>query len=123
MGKKSKVNPSGGLVYSTQDGRMCPQCLRAVSSCLCDVDHSTNTGSKFVYVQREVKGRGGKAVTIIKGLPLNLYDLKELSSKLKRQCGVGGSVKKGTIEIQGDQRQKLLDLLQKEGYSVKFSGG
>ena len=74
-------------------------------------------------VSREVKGRGGKAVSVVSGLPLNKTDLKNLASELKRRCGTGGSVKNNDIIIQGDQRDLLVALLLEKGYKVKKAGG
>jgi translation initiation factor 1 len=76
-----------------------------------------------VRLSRETKGRGGKAVTIVRGLPLAPAELKALAKALKQRCGVGGSVKDDTIEIQGDQRQLLKAELEKRGYLVKLAGG
>ena len=77
----------------------------------------------IVRLARETKGRGGKGVTLITGLPLADDALKELASKLKQTCGTGGTVKDGVIEIQGDQREKLSAWLQKAGYKTKLAGG
>ena len=74
-------------------------------------------------IRRETKGRGGKAVTLIAGIPLPADELKTLAKKLKKICGSGGSVKGQLIEIQGDQRERCKETLEKAGYSVKFSGG
>jgi translation initiation factor 1 len=76
-----------------------------------------------VRLSRETKGRGGKAVTLVRGLPLAPAELKTLAKALKQRCGVGGSVKDDTIEIQGDQRHILKVELEKRGYSVKLAGG
>lgn len=75
------------------------------------------------YLHRESKGRGGKTVTLVKNLVLSEADLKELSKKLKRACGTGGTIKDGVIEIQGEHRQKIADVMQKMGYKVKIAGG
>ena len=74
-------------------------------------------------LRRETKGRGGKAVSIVTGLPLAGSELKALARALKQRCGVGGAVKGDEIEIQGDQRQILQAELEKRGYTVKISGG
>ena len=74
-------------------------------------------------LRRETKGRGGKAVSIVTGLPLAGTELKALAKALKQRCGVGGAVKGDEIEIQGDQRQILQAELEKRGYTVKISGG
>ncbi|MEO5887558.1 MAG: translation initiation factor [Anaerolineales bacterium] len=76
-----------------------------------------------IYLHRESSGRGGKAVTLVKNLMLSANDLKALAKKLKHECGTGGTVKDGVIEIQGEQRQKITDVLQKLGYKVKIAGG
>ncbi len=80
-------------------------------------------GGGVVRVRREVKGRKGKTVTTITGVPLDEEGLNELASALKRQCGTGGSVKDGVIIIQGDHCDALIPLLQKRGYTVKRAGG
>jgi len=85
--------------------------------------HSSPPGDGKVRIRRETKGRGGKAVTTISGLSLPAKDLKALGSELKRLCGTGGSVKDGTIEIQGDQRERLLEALRQRGFDVKLAGG
>ena len=76
-----------------------------------------------VYLHRESSGRAGKAVTLVKKLILSEDDLKALAKKLKQECGTGGTVKDGVIEIQGEHREKIADVLQKLGYKVKNAGG
>ena len=76
-----------------------------------------------VYLHRESSGRAGKAVTLVKKLILSEDDLKALAKKLKQECGTGGTVKDGVIEIQGELREKIADVLQKLGYKVKIAGG
>ena len=76
-----------------------------------------------VYLHRESSGRAGKAVTLVKKLILSEDDLKALAKKLKQECGTGGTVKDGVIEIQGEHREKIADVLQKLGYKVKIAGG
>lgn len=75
------------------------------------------------YLHRESKGRGGKTVTMVKELVLSESDMKALAKKLKRTCGSGGTIKDGVIEIQGEHRQKIADVLRKQGYQVKIAGG
>jgi len=75
------------------------------------------------YLHRESGGRGGKVVSIVKNLTLSEDDMKSLAKKLKQECGTGGTVKDGLIEIQGEHRQKMADVLQKFGYKVKIAGG
>jgi translation initiation factor 1 len=76
-----------------------------------------------VRVGREVSGRGGKAVSVITGLPLGADALEALATRLKKLCGAGGAVRNGTIEIQGEHRDRLVAELQKLGYQAKRSGG
>ena len=76
-----------------------------------------------VYLHRESSGRAGKAVTLVKKLILSEEALKALAKKLKQECGTGGTVKDGVIEIQGEHREKIADILQKLGYKVKIAGG
>ena len=115
-------NSSSRLVYSTAVGRLCPQCQRPVAQCVCGKDRPQPSGDSIVRLHRQTKGRGGKAVTIIRGLSLTDPELKTLAKRLKQKCGVGGAVKEGTIEIQGDQRQLLQAELKKEGFTVKLAG-
>ncbi len=76
-----------------------------------------------VYLHRDSKGRGGKAVTLVKKLVLSEDDMKELAKKLKQVCGSGGTVKADVIEIQGEHREKIAETLRKLGYKVKIAGG
>lgn len=76
-----------------------------------------------IYLHRESKGRGGKGVTLVKGLVLSEGDLIALAKKLKQACGSGGTIKDGIIEIQGEQREKIADVLRQLGYKVKIAGG
>lgn len=111
------------LVYSTDGGRLCPQCHRPVAECVCGKDRPAYTGDGIVRLQRETKGRGGKAVTVVSGVPLVGDELKALAKSLKQKCGVGGALKGENIEIQGDQRDTIKAELEKRGYTVKISGG
>ncbi|MFI4912774.1 MAG: translation initiation factor Sui1 [Sedimentisphaeraceae bacterium JB056] len=119
----SRKNNTGGLVYSTEHGRMCPGCGQPEGKCQCSGLNIIPKGDGIVRVGRETKGRKGKGVTVITGLPLGGDDLKKLSTKLKNKCGCGGTVKDHVIEIQGDKRDQLVDELSKMGYKVKKSGG
>ena len=76
-----------------------------------------------VYLHRESKGRGGKTVTLVKGLALSDDDLKSLAKRLKQACGTGGTLKDGVIEIQGDQRDRFKAVLEEMGFKVKRVGG
>lgn len=113
---------SNGLVYSTETGRLCPGCGETVSACRCKKQQQP-VGDGVVRISRQTKGRKGAGVSIITGLPLAEAELKALGKKLKQKCGTGGTVKGGVIEIQGDQRQKLVELLREEGFKPKLAGG
>ena len=80
-------------------------------------------GDGIVRVERSTKGRKGKGVTLITGLPLEGIPLKELAKKLKQKCGTGGTVKNGVIEIQGDHRDLLVEQLKTLGYKAVKAGG
>jgi translation initiation factor 1 len=115
-------NTSGGLVYSTEGGRMCPACRRPVAQCTCR-QAAVPAGDGIVRVQRETKGRGGKAVTVVRGAPVDAAALVKLGQELTAACGSGGTVKDGTIEVQGDHAEKVVALLQQRGWRVKRAGG
>ena len=80
-------------------------------------------GDGIVRVQRETKGRGGKAVTVVRGVPLDAAALAKLGQELKAACGSGGTVKDGTIEVQGDHVEKVMAWLSQRGLRVKRAGG
>jgi translation initiation factor 1 len=115
---------SGGLVYSTDSGRMCPGCRQAVTDCTCKAAAAARPkGDGTVRVSCETKGRGGKAVTVIRGLDLDAAALAALGKRLRTACGAGGAVKEGVLEVQGDHRSRVVDCLKAEGWTVKLAGG
>lgn len=109
-------------VYSTDRGRLCPSCHSAITQCHC-ADLPLSADGSAVRVHREVKGRNGKPVSIIRGLSLNKSELKRLCQTLKKGCGVGGSVIEGNILIQGDHRDKIISLLAAADIPAKLGGG
>ncbi len=115
------------VVYSTELGRLCPECQKPKQHCACQQLKKTTAASKttdgIVRIQRQTKGRNGKPVCVISGLPLNAEALNTLAKALKQNCGSGGAVKDGCIEIQGDKREQLKQLLEAMGFVVKLSGG
>lgn len=115
--------PAGGLVYSTDAGRMCPQCRQAIAACVCKPAKPAATGDGIARVSRETKGRGGKSVTLVKGLALDEAALASLGKRLRTACGSGGTVKAGVIEVQGDHAERVAEALKSEGFQVKRSGG
>jgi translation initiation factor 1 len=120
------VNPQGGLVYSTESGRMCPVCRLPVAQCQCrkaQAAAAVPASDGVVRVFFETKGRGGKGVTVIRGLGLDEAALVALGKQLKSACGVGGTAKAGVIELQGEHRERVMALLKAQGRVVKKAGG
>ncbi len=113
----------GGLVYSTELGRTCPDCRRPLADCRCRARQAAPAGDGIVRVARETKGRKGAGVTVVTGLPLDHAGLGALARELKRRCGSGGTAKDGRIEIQGDHRDVLMTELRQRGFTVKRVGG
>lgn len=117
-----KSSSNGGLVYSTDGGRMCPECRRPLSECACK-PKAMPIGDGVVRVSRQTKGRGGKSVTLIKGLALDPTALALLGKQLRTACGSGGTVKDGVIEVQGDHCERIMSELTKHGHNAKRIGG
>ena len=109
-------------VYTSQSGRICPNCGKPVDDCNCK-KAARVPGDGVVRILRDSKGRKGKTVTLITGLPLADDALHILLSELKRRCGTGGALKDGVLEIQGDHRETLLAELKKRGFKTKIAGG
>jgi len=114
---------SSGLVYSTDSGRMCPQCRQPQAQCNCRLTVKRPEGDGIVRVSRQTKGRAGKGVTLVKGMDLGDAALNVLGKQLKTACGSGGTVKDGVIEVQGDHVERVMDMLKALGHSVKRAGG
>ncbi|MEK7381264.1 MAG: translation initiation factor Sui1 [Gemmatimonadota bacterium] len=110
---------SGGLVYSTQHGQLCPRCRRSATECSCARTAAPAPGDGIVRIRLDTKGRRGKGVTTISGVPLPAAGLSALGSKLKRLCGSGGTTRDGVIEIQGDHRERLTRELAGSGWKIK----
>jgi translation initiation factor 1 len=117
-----KSSSTGGLVYSTDGGRMCPECRQPVTGCTCKAN-AASKGDGVVRVSRQTKGRGGKSVTLVKGLALDAVALAALGKQLRTACGSGGTVKDGVIEIQGDHVKLVMEALVKQGHRPKRAGG
>lgn len=121
MSRKRKSNI--GVVYSTEEGKICPACGHPQRRCSCKQVQCFSKGDGIVRISRQTKGRKGKGVTLINGLPLAPSELKTMAKQLKQKCGTGGTVKSDVIEIQGDHRRQLKDFLTEQGYTVKLAGG
>ncbi len=109
------------LVYSDEIGANCPACGKVLKNCICK--QKTSKGDGRIRVERQTKGRKGKGVSLISGLPLVEKELKIIAKELKQRCGCGGTVKNGIIEIQTDQRDLLIAELEKRGYQARKAGG
>ncbi len=114
--KLNSLSDLGGFVFSTNSEE-------DFSSFNEDAKETPPPEEQYLEAHFSNKGRGGKTVTLIKGFQGNEYDLKALAKLLKTKCSVGGSVKEGEIIIQGNFRDKIIDILKKEGYHVKRVGG
>lgn len=124
-----------GLVYSTEKGRLCPDCSQPIAKCECSRVKSSAGSSRgaappknpvprdgIVRVGQETKGRKGKGVTLVLGVPVAPAELADLCTRLKKKCGSGGAVKEGVIEIQGDHRDTIVDELTALGWTAKRMG-
>ena len=113
------------IVYRTDVGRVCPGCRRPIAQCACTDRRGRplRPATGAVRVSRVTQGRGGKAVSVISGLPLDEAALAVLARELKQRCGSGGTVREGTIEIQGEHRDTLVAELTRRGYAARRAGG
>jgi len=118
-----KKTHSEHIVYSTEQGRFCPKCHKPIDRCICKQKKHNTPNDGVVRIGRETKGRKGKGVTLIRGVPLQTTALQTFAKQLKKKCGSGGTVKDGVIEIQGDHRERLLEEIKKKGWIVKLAGG
>ena len=121
-GKRSKSGDGRGLVWSSEHGRMCPDCDRPLAACACRRAGGPPRDG-VVRVGRETQGRRGKGVTVVTGVPLAGAELALLARQLKQRCGSGGTVRDGVIEIQGEHRDLLVRELEGRGWTVRRSGG
>jgi translation initiation factor 1 len=110
-----------GLVWDSDQGRMCPRCRKALAKCACGEELCAPSGDGIVRVRREV--RNGKTLTVVMGVPYRKAELEALGKQLKAKCGTGGTVKDGVIEVQGDHREVVVAELGKKGLVVKLAGG
>jgi len=102
---------------------MCPGCRQASSACICKLAKTPSASDGVVRVSRSTKGRGGKTVTLVKGLALDEVALIQLGKQIKAACGSGGTVKDGVIEVQGDHCERVMQALSSQGFVAKRAGG
>jgi translation initiation factor 1 len=114
--------PARSLVYSTELGRTCPACRQSLAECRCRNTSTRIVGDGNVRVGRESKGRGGKVVTLVSGLPVTGAELAMLATALKKRCSTGGTVKDAVIEIQGEHRDVIVAELLARGFKAKRAG-
>ncbi|MEQ3697612.1 MAG: stress response translation initiation inhibitor YciH [Pseudomonadales bacterium] len=110
------------VVYSTDSGRMCPECQQPEAKCRCKAVEAVSLTDGVVRVRLDRK-RKGAGVSQIEGLGIAGAELKKLAKELKAKCATGGAIKDGVVEIQGDHRERLKQLLEAKGYAVKLAGG
>jgi len=121
LSTRMKQPSNSSLVYSTDGGRACPGCRQPVAQCACRASAPV-AGDGVVRVSRQSKGRGGKTVTLVKGLALDAMALALLGKQLRTACGSGGTVKDGVIEVQGDHCDLVMAALVEQGHQPKRSG-
>jgi translation initiation factor 1 len=115
---------SSHLVYSTEGGRVCEACRQPLTACQCAAMQKERLrGDGRVRVSREVASRGGKTVTVVRGLAMTDEQIAALGKRLRNACGAGGTARDGVLEVQGDHVDRVLALLTKEGLSAKRGGG
>ncbi len=103
---------------------MCPVCRQPLGACVCGSRPTPRAaGDGIVRVSRESKGRGGKTVTVVRGLALEPAALAALGKSLRTACGAGGTAKDSVLEVQGDHAARVIELLQAQGWTVKRAGG
>ena len=118
MSRLQRTAGSGGLVYSTETGRMCPKCRQPVADCAC-TRAVAPAGDGVARVAHDTQGRRGKAVTVVRGLGLADDAMATLARELKAACGVGGTLKAGAIELQGEHVERVLAELAARGVRAK----
>jgi translation initiation factor 1 len=111
------------LVYSTDHGRTCPGCRQSLTICVCKAAKPVPAGDGIVRVSREKQGRGGKTVTVVRGLMLDAIALTTTGKQLRAACGAGGTAKDGVIEVQGDHVERVMTWLTQAGHRVRRAGG
>ena len=113
------------VVYDSNIGRLdrCSNCKRRTEACVCPAPRQQPRGDGVVRVMRDKKGRRGKTVTVVTGLPGDATALAEIAGTLKRICGSGGTVSGDNVEIQGDHRDRVAAKLTELGHKVKLAGG
>ena len=109
------------IVYSSDAGRVCPRCGWPIRECRCNRKEAAEPVPARVVAKLRIEkaGRGGKTVSVVYGLPQNAAFLKELCQDLKRACGTGGAVVDGTVQLQGDLRERIRSVLVEKGIAVK----
>ena len=121
MNRRIEKEAGDAVVYSTDHGRMCPECGKPSRECICKMNTSVPPkGDGTVKVSLDTKGRNGKAVTIARGIQLSLGELESLTKELKKRCGSGGTLKDFVIEVQGDHRETVAEFLRGRGLKVKI---
>lgn len=109
-------------MYATDSGRMCPVCRQALAACSCRATAAAAlvpAAHSVARVLRETKGRGGKTMTVVRGLPLAPEALAALGKRLRQACGAGGTCKDGVLEVQGEHVERVLAWLSAEGHRVR----
>ena len=107
------------VVYSTDIGRLCPECEENINNCICSHARESNSEPGPVLIEKQTAGRRGKPVDVIKNIPLRKVELKKLAREIKKHLGVGGSCSHREIIIQGSNKERLIKFLEKKGFPAK----
>ena len=107
------------IVYSTDVGRLCPECEEKINNCICSHVRENDSELGPIFIEKQTAGRRGKPVNVIKNIPLRKVELKKLAKELKKHLGVGGSCSDGEIIIQGVNKERLIEVLEKKGFPAK----
>ena len=107
------------IVYSTDIGRLCPECEERVDNCICSRAPESDSKLGPIFIEKRTAGRRGKPINVIKNIPLRKVELKKLAKEIKKHLGVGGTCSDGEIIIQGSNKERLIDVLEKKGFPAK----
>ena len=107
------------IVYSTEIGRLCAECGEKINDCICSNTPENDSKLGPIFIEKQTAGRRGKPVNVIKNIPLRKVELKKLAKEIKKYLGVGGSCTDGEIIIQGSNKERLIEVLEKKGFPAK----
>ena len=107
------------IVYSTDRGTLCPKCEEQTNNCICSDEAKKPKNLGPIFIEEQTVGRRGKSVNVIRNVPLEKTELKKLAKEIKKHLGAGGSCSRGEIIIQGSNKERLIEVLEKKGFHAK----